>query len=122
MLRTLVLLAIALALAKGNVSAKRMGPKPVAPVVYEGVEYSAHGDGRDAYIVATSVETKKELWKVRVFHTRIKPHLEEDVQWVFITHLKIEGESLLVRDEKARCYSVGLARHEAKRVECGTAF
>ncbi|HTM90118.1 MAG TPA: hypothetical protein VL155_18075 [Terriglobales bacterium] len=64
-------------------AAKRVNPKPVTPVVADGVRYSAAGDGRNQYVVATDVSTGRESWRVKIFHTRIKFWIEEDVQWVF---------------------------------------
>lgn len=70
--------------------AKRVPLKPVPPVVADGIRYSAEGDPRNQYVVATDVATDKLLWKVRVFHMHIKFWIgEEDVQWVFITNLKL---------------------------------
>ena len=65
----------------------------------------------------------KELWRVKVFHTRIKFWMEEDVQWVFITDLKLADEVLLVRDEKARCYAIDIAtKHRVRKTPCESAF
>ena len=116
MLGKLVIIFVVVTFLQEPVSAKRVPPKPVTPVVAEGVEYSADGDGRNAYVVATATATGEEIWKVRVFHTRIKPWLEEDVQWVYITHLTIGDKALLVRDEKARCYTIGLRKHNVKKL------
>ena len=35
-----------------QVVAKRIPPKPVSPVVFEGIRYGADGDGEDEYVVA----------------------------------------------------------------------
>jgi hypothetical protein len=102
--------------------AKRIPPEPVAPVVANGIRYSAEGDGRDQYVVATDATTGKELWRGKVFHTRIHFWVEEDVQWVFITHLKLVNNALFVRDEKARCYSADLNTHRVRKASCGTVF
>lgn len=98
--------------------AKRLPPKPVSPVVYNGVEYSAQGDGRAASVVATDVATRKQLWTVEVFRTRINPLLEEDVQWVFISDLRMVGGALLVKDEKSRCYRLDLATKRIRKDRC----
>jgi len=102
--------------------AKRVPPKPVVPVVADGVRYSAEGDGREQYVVATDTSTGRQLWKAEVFHTHIKFWVEEDVQWVFITNLRLMDNSLFVRDEKARCYSVDLKTHRMRKASCGTVF
>lgn len=110
------------ALLATTVSAKRVPPKPVTPVVSEGIRYSADGDGRNQYVVAEDAATGRSLWKVKVFHTRIRFWVEEDVQWVFITHLKVMNESLIVRDERARCYSVDLKERNVKKHACDDIF
>ena len=102
--------------------AKRVNPKPVAPVTANGIQYSAEGDGRNQYISATNIAAAKELWRVKVFHTRIKPWIEEDVQWVFVTNLKIIGDSLAVQDERARCYLLSLKTHRVHKAPCTRVF
>ena len=104
-------------------SAKRVPPKDVPPVVVNGVRYSANGDGKDSYVVATDVSSGKELWRVKVFHTRIKFWKgEEDNQWVFISDLKSAGNSLLVRDEKNRCCSIDLNSKHVRKAQCDGVF
>jgi hypothetical protein len=75
--------------------AKRIPPKPVSPVVFDGIRYAAEGDGRDQYVVAADASSGKVLWRVKVFHNHIKFWMEEDVQWIYITDLKLGNNSLL---------------------------
>jgi len=83
-------------------------PKPVTPVVSDGIRYAADGDGLDEYVIASNASDGKMLWKVRVVHNEIDPRMERDVQDVYITDLSLAGSALLVRDEKSRCYKVPL--------------
>jgi hypothetical protein len=101
-----------LALATVTAVAKIMPPKPVVPVEANGVRYSAERDGRDQYAVATDIATGKQLWKVKVFHTPTRFWIEEDVQWVFITNLRLIENTLFVRDGKARCTRLTLSPNE----------
>jgi hypothetical protein len=104
-------------------TAKRVPPKPVPPIVADGIRYSAEGDGRDSYVAATNEASGKTLWRVKVFHTRIEFWRgEEDNQWLFISELKLAGNSLLVRDEKNRCYSIPLATKRVDKTPCGNVF
>ena len=120
MLEKLAIIFMVVAFLQEPLSAKWLLPKPVTPVVAEGVKYSADGDGIDAYVVATDTATGKEIWKVRVFHTYIKPRTEQDVQFVYITRLTLANKALLVRDERARCYEIGLRKHNVKKLgDCG---
>jgi len=102
-------------LVPAGMFAKRAVPKPVVPVVFNGVTYSAPNDRRGAYVVATDEKNGRKLWEVKVFETKYDSQLEEDVQDVWITELHISNDSLLVKDEKSRCYRVNLATHVAKR-------
>ncbi len=98
-----------------NLSAKRAAPQPVTPVVYKGVTYSAPNDsGKVAYVVASD-SAGQELFRVKVFEVRISPKLEEDMQWIFITELKLRGDSLLVNDEAGRCSVIDLTTHKVKK-------
>ncbi len=117
--RKYVAVLVVLAFFSASALAKRLPPQPVPPVVSGGIRYSAGGHGRDQYVVAADAASGKELWRIKVFHNRIKPWLEEDVQWVYITDLKLVDHSILVRDEKSRCYSVDLKSKHVKRRECG---
>ena len=97
---------------------KRVARVPVNPIVHNGIKYSAEGDGISGYVLATEVASEKELWKLKVFHIHIKPWLEEDNQWIFINGMELTGDSLLVRDEKSRCYSINLTKRNVKKVRC----
>jgi hypothetical protein len=104
-------------------AAKRIPPKIVPPIIADGIRYSAEGDGKDNYVVATDSRTEKQLWRVKVFHNRVHWWRgEEDVQWVFISDMKLIGNALLVRDEKNRCYSVYLKAKRVKKQQCDSIF
>jgi len=111
-----------LALVTVSAIAKIMPPKPVVPVEANGVRYSADRDGQDQYAVATDIATGKQLWKVKVFHTPIRFWIEEDVQWVFITDLRLMDNTLVVRDGKARCYAVDIKTQRVRKAPCRPAF
>src|SRR5262245_38412660 len=80
--------------------AKRKAPKPVPPVVWEGVEYRAPLNVEHMGCVqAIELSSGRKLWETEVYHVWIVPTLEEDVQWVFISSMKVQGGKLLVRNE-----------------------
>src|ERR1700736_2057216 len=113
-----VLLIALVALAPLSL-AKRLPPPVVRPVVFNGVEYSAHGDGTHGWITATEVATRKELWTAKVF--RIHTHWwkgEEDNQWIYISDLKLEQNTLFIKDEKPRCYRLSLNTRRVRRERC----
>jgi hypothetical protein len=109
---------VILALVTVAAVAKVVPPPHVFPVQFNGIRYSADGNGRDQYVVATLIATGKELWRVKVFHTRIKPWIEEDTQWVFINNLRLMGDLLFVRDGKGRCHTVNVKTHGIRESPC----
>lgn len=101
--------ALFLAMFLGSISAKRIAPATVEPVIHEGVRYVApNDDGRRAYIEAWDVRTNKKLWDLTVFTNRIDPKLEEDVQWVFINTLSMRDHTLIVTSERGTTYQIDL--------------
>ena len=93
----------------GSISAKRIAPAAVEPVIHKGLRYIVpNDDGRRAYIEAWEVRTNKKLWDLTVFTNRIDPKLEEDVQWVFINTLSIRDDALIVTSERGTTYKIDL--------------
>jgi hypothetical protein len=91
--------------------AKRHAPTPVTSILHRGMIYSAPPFIQDrlgkplqkgGYIEAHEAKTGKLLWRVRIYKTRYNTLLETDVQDVFITKLTLEGDTLIVADEKNR--------------------
>jgi hypothetical protein len=83
-----------------SASAKRGTPKPVVPVVKDGIEYSAPLS-REGFVVATWVKSKREIWsrQVYVIKHEYKVGLEQDVQSSFITDLKFQNSKLQITNE-----------------------
>ena len=103
------IILFALMLLPCLISAKRIPPAKVEPVVHEGVRYVAPNDvGRRAYIEAWDVQTNKKLWDLTVFTNRIDPKLEEDVQWFFIDKLSLHNDTLIVKSERGTTYQIDL--------------
>ncbi len=117
MRKTIVVLVLSL-VAWPGISAKRVPAPKVAPVTQAGVTYSADPDGRTGYVVASDAKTGGELWKVKIYHVHINPFIEEDVQWIYITGLKLSGNALLIRNEAGRCYRLDLAKKSVRKDTC----
>jgi outer membrane protein assembly factor BamB len=89
--------------------AKRGAPKPVSPVVWEGVEYRAPLNVEQmGHVQAVDIISGQKLWETKVYHVWINPLLETDVQWIFITNLQVQDRKLLVRNEAGKIYKLDL--------------
>lgn len=103
-------------LLAANAWAKRFPTPVVEPVVHEGVRYVAPNDnGRREYVEAWDIATTNKIWEVTVLKNRITFWLEEDVSWVFITHLKIEDGKLVVIDERKRQFVIDVKTRKVKK-------
>jgi len=112
MTRSAVILLLTLLLPQ-LASAKRLPPVKLDPIVYEGIRYVApNDDGRRGYLEAWNVGTNKKLWELTIFTNAIDPSLEEDVQWVFIKGLNIQGGRLMVTSELGKTYQVNVKTKE----------
>jgi outer membrane protein assembly factor BamB len=87
-----------------SVSAERLAPKPVPPIIYEGVEYRAPLDNQMGHVQAVDMASGRTLWETKVYNVKINPALEEDVQLIFITDLRIQDGKILVRNEAGKTY------------------
>ena len=97
--------------------AKRAAPKPVTPVAHKGVQYVAPNTNvLEGKIEARNEETGKKLWDVVIYTVKIDPSLEQDVQWVFITGLAVQDNTLLVTNEKNEQYILDLKTRKVEKV------
>jgi hypothetical protein len=94
--------------------AKRKPPKKVKPVLHNGIKYTAPnkykqiGNAQIGYVEAWDLESGKKLWEKNIYHVPIKPIMEADVQWIFITELSIEDGNLVVTNEHDEKYILNL--------------
>lgn len=96
-------------LMAGRGVASRTAPPEVAPVKSRGVRYVApNADGRTAWVEAWDTRTGRKFATIKVFTNGIRPNLEEDVQWIFISRLQVSGNRLAVTDELGRRHYVAL--------------
>jgi hypothetical protein len=99
---------------------KRIPAPKVEPVVLKGIRYVAPNDnGRTGYIEAWDATTNKKLWKTIVYRIHLDRFLEEDVQWVYITSLRIESGNLIVTNERDGRYSLNLKTRKVERLSPG---
>jgi hypothetical protein len=112
----IVALLVLCCFAAAPALAKRMAPKEVKPVVVKEVEYTAPTDAM-GFVVATDVKTKKELWREKIYTVTYIPGLETDIQDVFISELAVDGNVLVITDEKGTRYALDLATRKVSKRE-----
>jgi hypothetical protein len=91
-----------------NAVALRSAPRDVPPVQKDGIEYRVNHD-QMGFVEAWDMATRRNLWRVQVYKVEIRNWMEEDVQWVFITKLFLDGDSLTVENENQHVFRVNLA-------------
>lgn len=101
--------------------AKRVAPKPVKSIVKDGIEYSAALDPTHiGFIEATWTKAKQlkangktykpVIWSKQIYVIKYeyKYGLEEDVQWVFISNLRLDNNKLIITNELGYEYELDL--------------
>ena len=94
--------------------AKRIPPKKVEPVIHKRIKYTAPnkykqiGNAQIGYVEAWDLERGEKLWEKNIYYVSIKPIMEADVQWIFITELSIEDGNLVVTNEHDEKYILNL--------------
>ena len=110
-------LAIALAIAAPACEAKRGGPAPVPPVVVGDMRYEVPRMGTPfgspaecGTVVARRAGSGEVVWTRRVYTVVRDPHLEGDVQDVFIKTLTLapDGRHLDVLNERGQRFELDL--------------
>src|SRR4051812_30586840 len=108
---TAILAAVALcsvALIITSADAKRSAPSEVDPVPVDGVICSAPASAM-GFVVARDAKSQRELWRQRIYTIKFNPSRERDVQDVFITSLRLRGNSLLITNEHGERYALDLS-------------
>lgn len=110
---------VATVLGAGACLAKRAAPAAVQPVTYGDYTLSAPNQPANVgQVVMTDSKSKEVRHVLKIYHYQTDPAKETDVQWVFITALKLEGDVLTVTDEKKKTYTVDLREHLKKCTGC----
>lgn len=109
---SLLAITAALLLCPASAYAKRKAPKPVPPVIWQGVKYVAsHQMG---HVQAFDLASGRKLWETKVYHVWIMPLAEEDVQWVFICNMQVQDGMLVVSNEAGKTYRLDLQTGRAE--------
>jgi hypothetical protein len=104
--------------------AKRNAPQEVPVIKTEDAVFSVphfpKGDRTQngGFIEAHHPETKKLLWRIRVYKTNDNPALEKDVQDVFISTLSFDKSHnlLIMADEKSRVFVLNLTTKNVTQI------
>ena len=102
-----IILSLILCAVATVVYAKRKPPEKVTPIMHNGIEYRAPENAM-GYVEAWDIKEKKVIWRRQIYVVKYKKGLELDVQLVFISKLKIEGNTLLIENEQKYKYQLDL--------------
>jgi hypothetical protein len=101
--------------------AKRGAPAEVLPVTVGDIKYSAlHRNGTHkqmGFIEARELKGGKLIWSRQIYAVKYDPDLEGDVQDVFIKSITVEGNHLIITNEKNSKYQLDLNSLEVKVIK-----
>jgi len=100
---------------------KRGAPAEVLPVTVGNIEYSApHRNGtykQMGFIEARAPKSGELIWSRQIYAVKYDPDLEGDVQDVFIKSITVEGNSLIITNERNSKYQLDLNSLEVKVIK-----
>jgi len=98
--------------------AKRRVPAKVLPVKVGNIEFSAphrtDTHKQMGFIEARDLKSGKIIWSRQIYTVKYDPDLEGDVQDVFIKRITVEGNNLIIINEKNSKYQLNLNSLEVK--------
>ena len=101
--------------------AKRGAPAEVLPVTVGNIKYSVpHRNGMQkqmGFIEARDVKSGKLIWSRQIYAVKYDPDMEGDVQDVFIKSINVEGNSLIITNERNSKYQLDLNSLEVKVIK-----
>jgi hypothetical protein len=100
--------------------AKRGAPAEVLPVTVGNIEYSAPRNGTHkqmGFIEARDLKSGKLIWSRQIYAVKYDPDLEGDVQDVFIKSITVEGNHLIITNERNSKYQLDLNSLEVKVIK-----
>ena len=117
-----VMLAALFLTATSTVLAKRALPNDVKPITVGQIEYRVPMStvaGEMGYVEAwdTSKEHDRLLWRRQIYAIKYDLNLERDVQDVFITSMKLKGNTMLITNESDSKYELDLETLEVKVIK-----
>ena len=101
--------------------AKRGAPMEVLPVKVGNIEYSApHRNGTHkqmGFIEARDLKSGKLIWSRQIYAVKYDPDLEGDVQDVFIKSITVDGNNLIIINERNSKYQLDLNSLKVKVIQ-----
>ncbi len=121
MIKKFYLISSFLLLATLLAEAKRGAPAEVLPVTVGNIKYSApHRNGTHkqmGFIEARDLKSGKLIWSRQIYAVKYDPDLEGDVQDVFIKSITVEGNHLIITNERNSKYQLDLNSLEVKVIK-----
>ena len=101
--------------------AKRGAPAEVLPVTVGNIKYSApnrNGTQKQmGFIEARAPKSGELIWSRQIYAVKYDPDLEGDVQDVFIKSITVEGNHLIITNERNSKYQLDLNSLEVKVIK-----
>ena len=121
MIKKFYLISSFLLLATLLAEAKRGAPAEVLPVTVGNIEYSVpHRNGTQkqmGFIEARYLKSGKLIWNRQIYAVKYDPDLEGDVQDVFIKSITVQGNHLIIANERNSKYQLDLNSLEVKVIK-----
>ena len=114
-MKRIIIFAITVALlSAASLHARRKGPDKVASITKDGIEYRVQHFPNMGYVEAW--KGKRSIWRRQIYVVKLQL-VERDVQDVFIKKMNLEGNFLIITNERGSVYQLNLETLEVKVIK-----
>lgn len=85
---------------------RAFSPAKISPIIYKDIKIVVENSSpyNMGIVQAFDINTNKLTWSKQVYEVKMKPNVEADTQWVFIKDMKIDGDKLVVINERQKVF------------------
>lgn len=100
------LLVLCLCYSAQVFASRGQAPALIPSIIYKDIKIAAENSSPEnmGIVKAFNANNNELIWSTKVYQVIIDPDIEDDTQWVFISEMKIDGDKLIVVNEKKETY------------------
>lgn len=87
---------------------RAFSPAKISPIIYKDIKIVAQNSSPEnmGIVQAFDEYTNKLIWSKQVYEVKMNPRIEADAQWVFIEDMRIDGDKLVVTNERQKMFTL----------------
>lgn len=89
-------------------ASRGQAPAVIPSIIYKDIKIVAENSSPEnmGIVQAFNANNNELIWSAKVYQVIIDPDIEDDTQWVFINEMKIDGDKLIIVNEKKAVFTL----------------